>query len=411
MKGISYPPFEKQMVVFENSAANRLLLQLEPDAMSNVVTVVGLLIIIILINAYSRATRGGGQSVSTGSDSFFRGLPYALPSVGWDQPTAEIYTLDSPLVRSAYEARTKPRVLSTTGPIPRSTTRPHPRPRSLEIHSGFDSVGEYVKLAIKVENLSNTSVSDVEVEIKLPDGFKLVRDTTTTQKIGAIQAGGFQSAIFWLKPLRCVDGEYSGTVHYRDSRGIPKRLDIPPKRLVNICPMLTATQRADEVFARLKNGDFARNCHSFEFNGDPQVVFHMAEARLTGLIPIDHSEQRYGDGVFLGYSCYVGQTKYGESQFAAEIQVSGTIKGGMLTVTIYSEDKRILSGFFVDIMYDIHQHIEIIEEKMCPIATCPKCGGPYDLSAVGPDRIYRCEYCGTMGKVAPWLIEPDAVIK
>ena len=133
------------------------------------------------------------------------------------------------------------------------------------------------------------------------------------------------------------------------------------------------------------------------------MVLKLAQARLVGLTPIDESEQRFEDDLYLGYAYYVGETKYGEYKFAIEIQVSGTSQGGVLTISVYSDDERILSGFFVDIMYDIRQHIEIIEEKMCPIASCPKCGANIDLSKIGENRVYRCEYCGTISKVAPWL--------
>jgi len=178
---------------------------------------------------------------------------------------------------------------------------------------------------------------------------------------------------------------------------------IPPKRLVNICPMLSSTERADDVFARLKSGALSRNCASFEFTGGARSVLKMAESRLKGLTPIDQGEHDYEDGTYLGYSYYVGETKYGEGQFASEIQVSGTPSGGVLTLSIYADDERILSGFFVDVMHDVRQHIEIIKEKMCPVATCSKCGGNLDLTKVGEDRIYKCEYCGTMGKASPWL--------
>ncbi|MCF2137878.1 MAG: DUF2341 domain-containing protein [Candidatus Thorarchaeota archaeon] len=273
----------------------------------------------------------------------------------------------------------------------------------IQVKSGFDVVGEYLKLAVKVENTSDLIITDVQVILNVPDGFEFARDTSQMQKLGNIAGHSFQSAIFWLRPLRCVDSEYGGTVLYVDAHGTQQVVKIPTKRLVNICPMLTATERADEVFSRLKSGALARNCSSFEFSGNARAVLKMAEARLSGLTPVDHSEHEYEDGMYLGYACYVGQTKYGESQFAAEIQVSGTPQGGVLTVSIYSDDERILSGFFVDIMYDIRQHIEIIKEKMCPLATCSKCGAPIDLTKVGPDRIYRCEYCGTMGKASPWL--------
>ena len=273
----------------------------------------------------------------------------------------------------------------------------------IQVASGFDAVGENLKLAVKVSNIGKLTITNVQVVLDVPDAFEFVKDTSKTQELGNIAGGEYQSAIFWLRPTRCIDGEYGGTILYRDAEGTRQIVEIPPKRLVNICPMLKSTERADEVFARLKSGSLTRNCTSFEFSGGVRAVLKMAESRLRNLTPVDYSEVEYEDGVYLGYSYYVGETKYGEYQFAAEIQVSGTPSGGVLTLSVYSDDERILSGFFVDVMHDVRQHIEIIEEKMCPVATCSKCGGNIDLSKVGPDRVYKCEYCGTMGKASPWL--------
>ncbi|MHA1771585.1 MAG: DUF2341 domain-containing protein [Candidatus Thorarchaeota archaeon] len=321
--------------------------------------------------------------------------PYGLVTT---QEGQELWTREKhSRVESVSASRTAPRVLATemtqdqvSGPI--------------DVESGFDTAGEYLKLAIKVTNSGSDQITNVTVFIDVPDGFEFVRKTSRSQKLGRIQPNGFQSAIFWLRPLRCVDGEYTGTVRYVNKNEVIRYVKIPPKRIVNICPMLTATERADEVFARLKSGSLSRNCSSFEFTGEPRVVLHMAEARLSGLVPVDHSEETYDNGVYLGYACYVGQTRYGKYQFAAEMQVTGSTRGGVLTISIYSDDPRILSGFFVDVMYDIREHIVILEERMCPIATCPRCGGSIDLRKVGQDRIFQCEYCGTMGKIAPWLV-------
>ncbi|TFF84009.1 DUF2341 domain-containing protein, partial [Candidatus Thorarchaeota archaeon] len=125
---------------------------------------------------------------------------------------------------------------------------------TIEIASGFDAVGEDLKLAVKIRNNSELIITDLKVILDVPSGFEFVKGTDSTENLGNIVAGGFQSAIFWLKPLRCVDGEYGGSVVYRDARGQQHVVEIPEKRLINICPMLTSTERADEVFARLKSG-------------------------------------------------------------------------------------------------------------------------------------------------------------
>ena len=57
----------------------------------------------------------------------------------------------------------------------------------------------------------------------------------------------------------------------------------------------------------------------------------------------------------------------------------------------------------MDVMDDVRKHVEILEEKMCPIATCAKCSANLNLDNIGEDRIYRCDYCGAMGKVSPWM--------
>ncbi len=301
---------------------------------------------------------------------------------------------DDTLVESVAGASGAPRVFDTGASVASET---------IEVKSGFDAIGENLKLAVKVINNSNLIITDVQVILNPPDGFEFTKGSTNIQDLGDIPGHGFQSAIFWLKALRCVDSEYSGTVVYVDASGEQHVVKIPPKRLVNICPMLAAAKDTEEIFAKLKSGALARNCSAFEFTGSPQMVLKLAQARLVGLTPIDESEQRFEDDLYLGYAYYVGETKYGEYKFAIEIQVSGTSQGGVLTISVYSDDERILSGFFVDIMYDIRQHIEIIEEKMCPIASCPKCGANIDLSKIGENRVYRCEYCGTISKVAPWL--------
>jgi hypothetical protein len=168
--------------------------------------------------------------------------------------------------------------------------------------------------------------------------------------------------------------------------------------------MLEGTEDVQGVFKKLKFGSLTRNCASFKFSGSTKTVFELAKSRLRGLDPVDSSEQVFEDGNFLGYSCYVGQTKFGDKQFAAEVQTTGNDAAGVLTLSVYSDDERILSGYMIDVMKDVREHVEVLEEQACPLATCPKCGADIDPTKIDQNRVYICHYCGGASKVAPWLV-------
>lgn len=293
-----------------------------------------------------------------------------------------------------------------TSPLAAAPTTPTATMAESEIKvtSGYDIAGEKLKLAVKVNNESDLAILNVTVNLDTPDGFEYTSGTLPSQKIGNISGGSFQSAIFWLKPQRCVDDEYGGSVVFRDPQNKSHTLLIPRKRIINVCPMLEATPDVDGVFKKLKFGSLARNCASFKFTGGAKTVYELAKSRLRGLDPVDRSEQTLEDGNFLGYACYVGQTKFGDQHFAAEIQTTGTDASGVLTLSVYSDDERILSGYMVDVMQDVREHVEILEEQACPLATCPKCGADIDPSKIDDKRVYICSYCGGASKAAPWLV-------
>ncbi|MGY5876080.1 MAG: hypothetical protein RTU30_10065 [Candidatus Thorarchaeota archaeon] len=277
-------------------------------------------------------------------------------------------------------------------------------PSEIKVVSGYEIAGEFLKLAVKVSNNGELAIMNTTVNIDIPDGFEYERDTLPSQRLGNISPESFQSAIFWLRPLRCVDDEYGGSVLYRDARDATHTVLIPRKRIVNICPMLGPTNRSDDIFKELKFGSLERTCTSFSFNGNPKTAFMLAESRLKGLEPLDWNEQYLDNNVYLGYSCYIGETKYGGGMFATEIQATGSDDSGILTLSVYSDDERILSGFFTDIMPSVREHMEILEERICPLATCPKCGADIDPTEVDESRVYRCSYCGGISRAAPWLI-------
>jgi len=274
----------------------------------------------------------------------------------------------------------------------------------ITVTSGIDMAGDNLKLGVKVSNLSDTSIIGVTVTLDAPEGLEFTKGVGASVKLGSIAPGGFQSAIFWLKPLRCVDDSYGGSVMYQNARGDTRVSEIPRKRLVNVCPMLIGTESPQEIFTECKFGTLVRNSASFKFQGTPRTVFQLARTRVSTLIPSDFDERDLEDDGYMAYTCVVGKTKYGDSKFAAEIQVSGNPAGGVLTIHVYSDDERILSGFFVDILTDVRQHVELLEESSTiRPTTCPACNAPLDLLSIDESRVYECDSCGAKGKVPPWM--------
>ncbi len=276
---------------------------------------------------------------------------------------------------------------------------------NLTVASGIDHAGENLKIAVKITNNSSLAVIGVTITLDAPAALEYVKGSNATQRIGSITPNSFQSAIFWLKATRCIDDSYGGVISYRDATNQHNTLQIPRKRLVNICPMLEITDSPKDIFAACKFGGLERNSTSFKFEGPPSVAFNLATSRVSSLEPVERIEDDFEGGEYLGYSCVVGRTKYEKQMFGAEIQVSGTPSGGVLTLSVYTDDERILSGFFVDIMTEVRQHVDILEENNSLKPTnCPNCNAPLNLANIPESRIYQCESCGSRGKIPPWMM-------
>jgi hypothetical protein len=276
---------------------------------------------------------------------------------------------------------------------------------SLGVDSSVWSDGEYLKIAIRLTNEGSLAVTGVTVTLDAPEGLEFSRSSSATARIGSIGPdGAFQTALYWLKPIRCVDDSYGGMVVYRDAMNRAHTLELPKQRIVNVCPMLEGTNTPESVFRECKYGSLERNNATYKFRGNSTTVFALALARVSSLVPVEKTEETQPEGVYFGYSCFVGKTKYGNKMFAAEIQASGNEDEGILTMTVYSDDKRILSGFFIDIMEDIRQHILILSEKPSAKPTiCNNCGAPLNLTNLNSSRLFKCDSCGSIGKVPPWM--------
>jgi len=301
----------------------------------------------------------------------------------------------------------KKAVPSTPPPPP----RPPPEPQAalgkgVHVKRGYERAGEWIKLGVKVVNNTEFIINKVNVQV---DDFPSALQYEQTGKspmmeLQTINPGEFQSAIFRFKPTRCVDGNLTGFVRYTDAKGKKHTLDIKPIEVKSVCPMLTGENvNYTEIVNRLMQETLTCNKLFIEFQGNVRGVYDVVQARLGRLILYDHDWHTSGSA-YIGYLCYLGKTKFAKKYFAAEFLISGTSedKGG-ITISVYSDEPAILTGFFHEIVTDLKNHITVLKETsdICGVG-CGKCGGPLDITKVVEGGYVQCEHCDFWNRIPKW---------
>ena len=338
---------------------------------------------------------------------------------GPNAPTVILVMIIFILIIGAIKKATKKKKKPVYGALPQYPQRyqhymqpqaPLPKPtitkkeeKNVDIKRGFERAGEYMKTGIKITNKSEFVITDVSVKIDPPSALECTEPDTGIVSLGSIPPGEFQSAIFKLKPTRCVDGKVNGVVMYKDAKNEMHIEKMDPMPISSICPMLTSDGVSkDDIMAKLRSGELKSSKSSIKFKGDAKAAFQVAVNRVVGLIAVEKDEKMIGNTYF-GYACYIGKTKYGQFSFATEITVTGRSgENNVLTLTVYSNEERILTGFFQEVFSDVRQHVQITEERPEVAAhACPNCGAQLDLTKA-KDRMLSCEYCDEVIKLPEW---------
>jgi hypothetical protein len=274
---------------------------------------------------------------------------------------------------------------------------------AISIKRGYDTAGQYLKIGIKVENNTSTTITDVTVKLDAPNALEKVNPSTGFLELGVIRPRGIQAANFQLRPTRCVDDVIHATIIYRDIKGQSRLKDMRPLKVRSICPMLTEEGvDKEQVLQSLKKGEIQKSISSFKFRGDLKTAFIVAEARVRGLLQLDRDERFFGNS-YIATACYIGRTKYGEVDFATEITVCGKENEGLLTLAVYSEDEAILSGFFYEVLEDVRKSVEIFEERIEVVdEACVECGARLEKNKADLEGYVRCELCETLLRLPSW---------
>ena len=296
-------------------------------------------------------------------------------------------------------------------PIPPPSPSSPPEPQAalgkgVHVKRGYERAGEWIKLGVKVVNNTDFIINKVNVQVDdFPSALQYEQTgKSPMMKLQTINPGEFQSAIFRFKPTRCVDGKLTGFVRYTDAKGKKHTLDIKPIEVKSVCPMLTGENvNYAEIVDRLMHETLTCNKLFIEFQGNVRSVYDVVQARLGRLILYDHDWNTSGSA-YIGYLCYLGKTKFAKKYFAAEFLISGTSedKGG-ITISVYSDEPAILTGFFHEIVTDLKNHITVLKETsgVCGVG-CGKCGGPLDITKVIEGGYVQCEHCDFWNRIPKW---------
>ena len=281
--------------------------------------------------------------------------------------------------------------------------KPSSPTEAISIRRGYDTAGQYLKIGIKVENNTSTTITDVTVKLDAPSALEKVNPKTGIIDLGVIRPKGSQAANFKLRPIRCVDDIIHATTIYRDVKGKSMLKDMKPLRIRSICPMLTDEGvEKEQILMSLRKREINKSTSSFKFRGDLKTAFIVTEARVRGLVQLDRDERFIGN-IYIASACYIGRTKYGKIDFATEITVCGKENEGLLTLAVYSKDDAILSGFFYEVLEDVRKSVEIFEERIEIVdEACVECGAKLEKYKADDEGYLRCDSCETLLRLPSW---------
>ncbi len=287
-------------------------------------------------------------------------------------------------------------------------------------HMEWVPSGEFYICKIPIQNNDEFLIYDTRVVLEIPDGLKLLDPPSDTFKIGRIEPGKFGTATYKLSPERCVYGTVRGHITYIDAKNKSRIIELEEREVSGVCPLLTA-EGADvkQILQRLEEGELMNtNSATVPFKGDPRVVYGVVLNCISRLKCVENDPKIIEDS-FLGRSVCLGKAPGTlaaavKPDLVVETVVSGVLSRNRGTLTIYahSDQQTILTPFFVDVMRNVRQHVEVIEkgeEIELAVDKCPNCGTPIDLTQKTEDGIIRCKSCRYPIRLPKYgLLAPEA---
>ncbi|MFX1376959.1 MAG: leucine-rich repeat domain-containing protein [Promethearchaeota archaeon] len=122
----------------------------------------------------------------------------------------------------------------------------------VQISRGFEIAGDTFKFFIRIENLSNYAITNVNVKILLPHTLKLDEKSPSNQiNIGDIAPQKFSTAIYYLFCEACADTEINASIDFKDPKGNYQVEKMEPFQIYSckyISPRVISREEFDQKF-------------------------------------------------------------------------------------------------------------------------------------------------------------------
>ena len=215
------------------------------------------------------------------------------------------------------------------------------------VKRGMDREGALLKIFVKVENGSTFPLRDVKVELTSPAALAYLEPESNVYMLGDLESGDLQSAIFKMYPLRCVSGEISGVVTYKDDRGRMKSQNVKPVKVSSVCPVLEGYEVEFEKYDNVY-GKYKAHSHSVSLGTDWRVAWPAIEARTSPLHVVSEASN-----MFNGKAIWTGRGKFSKKRVSLEVSTYQAATGWTLNLVARAEEPAMATGLLSDLVQEI----------------------------------------------------------
>lgn len=307
---------------------------------------------------------GGKIDHATGDITILDGYPAAThPSPPTDRnicptcgaPTEFIDTKDAYFCRNCFEYVE----------IPLKAVQPSTAEEIIEVVRDFDYVGGQVRFKVAIRNKSSFVITNIGIELDIPNEFKLVRILPETSlddlnrglaKIEKLMPNSSQGTDFYLEPVACGMGVIAGIVKYLDAQGNYNSTPLKKREVAIKCPLIFSPEEANIAMIRNLMNNLSKDFRRWALPTSPPDSFSLLHD-LICQFEINHIQafQISGDP-YQSESWYYTRAKTSNHQIALCLTVSELTN--TLDLTIACEDMAELTGLLAKISEDFKDKVK-----------------------------------------------------
>jgi len=239
------------------------------------------------------------------------------------------------------------------GKVPKSQ-KSSEKVANVEVTRGFSISGETIKFGVKVHNLNPHKLYDIDVILRVPSALKILSPKDKKVTIDSLDPGASESAIFMLKPDRCVSGFIKGTVTYENPlNGEICTTVMKPKKLHSICPFLSPMEISESEYIG-HTGEFHSTSTGISFTGINLTTAASIVAKRCAQLHLVGSCASNDQRLLM----MAGRSEVERMKYLLTVVLSEEEEGIKLTLNGYSDREEGLAGFLSEISDSIRYTIK-----------------------------------------------------